>query len=188
MWIMAVKKRRSAFPGKIRTMQVVVGFDPEKLKAPFLLRCGALLVDYIVFIVVPVVTILISRFIGYDGAKLLNSPLSKSGWLISILLAVTNFVIFPAIGGQSLGKMLTGIRISASDGGTPSIRSLLLRHMVGYPLTLLTLGAGYLVSAFTPGGRALHDYVAGTVVVYGQKIITEKRYVKKVNKAADEAG
>lgn len=164
---------------RIRTTRIVVGFDPAVLKAPFLLRCGALLVDYIVLVIVPVITLLIARYLGYDGSKLLNSSVSNSGWLISFLLGVLNLVIFPAIGGQSVGKLLTGIRIAATDGSSPGLSALLLRHLVGYPLTLMTLGIGFLWSAVSPGGRALHDYLAGTVVVYGKASVSEKRYVKK---------
>jgi uncharacterized RDD family membrane protein YckC len=161
-----------------------VGFDPSQLKAPFLLRCGALLIDYILLIIVPVATLLIGRSFGFDGSKLLNSPIANSGWLITFLIFVTNLLILPVVNGQSLGKMLTNIKITAADGARPSIFSMALRHLVGYPLTLLTGGLGFAISAFTPGGRALHDYVAGTFVVYGHKAISEKRYVKKTDKAA----
>jgi uncharacterized RDD family membrane protein YckC len=162
-----------------------VGFDPFLLKAPFLLRCGALLIDYIVLIIVPVSTLLLGRWFGYDGAKLLNSPIANSGWLITLLLAVTNFLILPAVNGQSLGKILTGLKITGSDGTKPSVFSLAARHLIGYPITLLTGGLGFLLCSVTPGGRALHDYIAGTSVIYGHKTISEKRYVKKTSKAAD---
>lgn len=141
------------------------------------------MIDYIVLVIVPVATLLIGRFFGYDGAKLLNSPIANSGWLITFLIGVTNFVILPAVNGQSLGKMMTGIKITGSDGTRASILSLAIRHIIGYPITLLTGGLGFILSAFSPGGKALHDYIAGTCVVYGHKTITEKRYVKKDSKA-----
>lgn len=177
-------KKRPPARKKIRTDRVVVGFDPEKLKAPFLLRCGALLIDYIVLVAVPVATLLLARSFGYDGAKLLNSALSTSGWLISFVLAILNFLVLPAITGQSLGKMITGIKIASKDGTAAGTGSLMLRHLVGYPLTLLTLGLGFIWAAFSPSGRALHDYIAGTVVIFGRKSITEKRYVRKSKVAA----
>jgi uncharacterized RDD family membrane protein YckC len=31
------------------------------------------------------------------------------------------------------------------------------------------MGLGFLLAAFTPSGRALHDYIAGTIVVFGKK-------------------
>lgn len=161
-------------PKKSNTEQVVVGFDTEKLKAPFLLRCGSLLIDYILIVSVPTISVLLGRFIGYDGSKLLNSEIHNAGWLIMILLAVTNFIIFPMFSGQSIGKLLTGLRITNKDGTMPGFSSLLLRHVIGYPITLLTGGLGFLLAAFTPSGRALHDFLAGTIVVFGQKNVKQK--------------
>jgi uncharacterized RDD family membrane protein YckC len=41
----------------------------------------------------------------------------------------------------------------------------MLRHTVGYLASLVTLGLGFLLAAFNREGRALHDLIAGTVVV-----------------------
>ncbi len=159
---------------KVRIKQVVVGFDPEKLKAPFLLRCGALLIDYILLMILPVSGLLLARFIGNEGAKLLNSEINNVAWLITFLLALTNFLIFPMFSGQSVGKMLTGLRIANVDGSAPGFSSILVRHSLGYLLTFLTGGIGYLFSVFNDKGRALHDFVSGTVVVYGSKSLKRK--------------
>jgi uncharacterized RDD family membrane protein YckC len=160
------------FPVKrSRVEQVIVDFDAERLRAPFLLRCGAILIDYILLVCMPVISLLLGRSFNYDGAKLLTSEVSNAGWLIMILLAITNFVIFPLFTGKSLGKMLTGLRIVKADGNPPLLTSLLIRHLVGYPLTILTLGLGFLIAAFNQKGRALHDLLAGTVVVYGRRKI-----------------
>lgn len=148
--------------------QVIVDFDVERLKAPFLLRCGALLIDYILLVSVPVISLLLGRFQEYDGTKLLNSEASNAGWLILILLIITNFVIFPLFSGQTVGKILTGLRIVKSDGSPASFSRLLVRHLIGYPITALTLGIGFLLAVLTANGRALHDYLAGTIVVYGR--------------------
>lgn len=155
---------------------VIVDFDVERLKAPFLLRCGAILIDYILLVSVPVVSLLLGRSFEYDGAKLLNSEVSNAGWLIMILFGITNFVILPMFSGQSIGKMLTGLRVVRTDGNAPSFSRLLIRHLLGYPLTILTAGLGLLFAVLNSKGRALHDFLAGTVVIYGRKRI-EKREV-----------
>ena len=165
-----VERTFSPTPGvRTRTEEVIVNFDATKVKAPFLLRCGALLIDYIILVSLPVLGLLLGRLSGDDGAKLFKSGFNSAGWLIAILLAVTNFIIFPMLGGQSIGKLFTGLRIINKDGQAATFGQLLLRHLVGYPLTALTFGLGFLFSAFSAKGRALHDLVAGTVVVYGQK-------------------
>jgi len=164
-----------AVPAKaIRTEQVIVDFEAERLKAPFLLRCGAILIDYILLIAIPVVSLLLARFFEDDPSKLLKSEITNTGWLIMVLLALTNFVIFPMFSGQSIGKMLTGLRVVRTDGSAPSFSRLFVRHLIGYPLTALTLGIGFLFSVLSYKGRALHDFLAGTVVVYGQRRMEKK--------------
>ncbi|MEO6588379.1 MAG: RDD family protein [Pyrinomonadaceae bacterium] len=153
----------------LRTETVIVDFDAQRLKAPFLLRCGAFLIDYILLVSVPVIGLLIARYSGEDGAKLLNSEINSTGWLIALLLGLTNLVIFPMFSGQSLGKMLTGLRVVNMQGDFPSFGKLLLRNSIGYLLTMLTGGLGFLFSVFNNKGRALHDLLAGTIVIYGQR-------------------
>jgi len=159
-----------------RTQQVViVNFDVERLKAPFLLRCGAVLVDYILVVSIPVISLLLSRMFQDDPSKFLKS--ANTGWLIMVLFVITNFIIFPMFSGQTIGKILTGLRIVTTSGDAPSFSRLLVRHLIGYPLTLLTLGLGFLFSVFSYKGRALHDFLAGTVVVYGQRR-TERKEIQ----------
>lgn len=148
---------------------VIVDFTPEKLKAPFLLRCGALLIDYIVLVSIPVVTLLLSRYMGNDGAKLLGSSINNAGWLIALLLGLTNFIILPMVSGQTIGKLLTGLRIVQIDGTPASTGSVVLRQTLGYILTAGSFGTGFLISVLSSKGRALHDYIAGTVVIYADK-------------------
>ncbi|MBA2621823.1 MAG: RDD family protein [Acidobacteria bacterium] len=161
---------RTKAPAKnFRAVRRVVSFDVERLKAPFLLRCGAILIDYILLAAVPVTGLLLGRFFNYDGAKLLNNEVGNAAWLITLLLFATNFFIFPLLSGQSVGKMLTGLKIVRKDGGEATLPALLIRHLIGYPLVILTAGFGFLISVFNSKGRALHDFLAGTVVVYGER-------------------
>ncbi|MDH3493471.1 MAG: RDD family protein [Acidobacteriota bacterium] len=146
---------------------IVRGFDAEKLRAPFVLRCGAMMIDYIVVLLIPVASLLLGRLLQYDGAKLLNSEINNTGWLITILLCLTNFVIFPMFSGQSIGKMATGLRLVRMDGTIPGFGPVIMRHLIGYPLTLASGMIGFLISLLNKEGRALHDFLAGTVVVYG---------------------
>ncbi|HEV7643595.1 MAG TPA: RDD family protein [Pyrinomonadaceae bacterium] len=164
---MAVRTDR-AVPAR-RMEQVIVNFDAERVAAPFVLRCAALCVDYMVVVAIPVLILMIGRMMGNDGSKLLGGPLNTMGWLIAILVGLTNLIILPAVGGQSLGKALTGIRIVAMNGEAANFNQLLRRNILGYLLTVVTLFLGFIAAAFTPGGRALHDYIAGTVVIYAQK-------------------
>ena len=148
--------------------EIVIGFSPEAVRAPFLLRCGALIIDYIIVVAIPVVGLLLSRFAGNDGAQLLNEGLSSAGWLIAILVGLTNMIFLPMFTGQTFGKIATGLRIVRIDGTSPSIGSVAFRQTIGYFLTLASLGIGFFISVFSSKGRALHDYLTGTVVIHAQ--------------------
>ena len=171
---MSVNAEKTIAVNRTKAEKVVVNFDAERLKAPFLLRCGAFLIDYILLVCIPVIALLLGRFYGTDGVKLLNSELSSTGWVVMLLLGLTNFVIFPMFSGQSIGKMLTGIRIVQKDGSPPTFLQLLLRHTVGYFLTALTGGLGFLFSALNEKGRALQDLIGGTVVIYGKQKVSKE--------------
>jgi len=66
--------------------------------------------------------------------------------------------------GATPGKMAMGMKIIMANGEPITGAAAVLRH-VGYLASGLTLGIGYLMIAFTPQKRGLHDYIAGTLVV-----------------------
>jgi len=171
---MSVNAEKNIAVKRAKTEQRIVNFDPERLRAPFLLRCGAFLIDYILLFSVPVLFLILGKSYGNDGVKLLNSEIVNAGWLIMLLLGLTNFVIFPMFSGQSIGKMLTGIRIVRKDGTPPSFLQLLLRHTIGYLLTAITGGLGFIFAAFNEKGRALQDLIGGTIVIYGRQKISKE--------------
>ena len=147
--------------------EVVVEFSVAALRAPFALRCAALFIDYILIVAVPVLGLVIDRLIGGGTGKFSNN----TAWFIAFLLGVSDLLIFPALSGQTLGMMMCRLRIVRADGGDPSVARIIIRNTLGFLLTLLTLGFGFLLAAFTSNGRALHDYVAGTIVIFGSKRI-----------------
>jgi uncharacterized RDD family membrane protein YckC len=81
-----------------------------------------------------------------------------------VLLNGGYLVAFVAASGQTIGKMVTGIRVMRDDGGRVDIAGAALRA-AGCAVSLLTAGLGYLPAFVTADGRALHDRLAGTRVV-----------------------
>lgn len=136
----------------------------QRLRAPFPLRCGAILIDYIVLISFLVVSTLVARMLG-GGARSAGSSAETAGILITITMAVLNLGILPGLTGLTLGKWATGLRIEKNDGGNLGIGRAFLRHFVGYPLSFALLGLGFLMAAVSVHGRGLHDIIAGTIVV-----------------------
>ncbi len=135
----------------------------ERLRAPFSLRCGAVLIDYLLLVSIIAFATLLERVFG-DGRRG-GATMLFASYVVTAAVAFLNLVVLPAWTGRSLGKWATSLRIERRDGVPLSIGRALLRHLVGYPLTLVTLGAGFLLAAFSNEGRALHDLLAGTVVV-----------------------
>ncbi len=156
-------------PDRSRNQEIIVNFDPYRLSAPFFLRCGAVLIDYILVLIVPVAMMLLGRYFGNDGAKLVAGGLNDTGWMLAVLVAIGNFVLLPVASGRSIGKIVTGLKIVTIDGRDAKPLKIVLRNLLGYSVTLLTLGLGFLVSALNSSGRSLHDYLFGTVVIYADR-------------------
>jgi len=133
----------------------------DELSAPFLLRCGAVLIDYIIFLIFPVGGLLSDRI--FSGG--LDIVADSTLWFLAVILSLVNIVLLPLICRQSIGKLLTGLRIISVKGERSTSGAVLLRQTLGYILTLATLGLGFLICLFTPRARTLHDYLAGTRVV-----------------------
>jgi uncharacterized RDD family membrane protein YckC len=136
----------------------------ERFRAPFSLRCGAMLIDYILIASIVALSTLVARTLG-GAARMAGGSAEMTGLLIALVVALLNFVVLPGWRGQTIGKWATGLRIQRKDGRPLGWIHSLLRHLVGYPFSLLTLGMGFLVAAFNSQGRTLHDLIAGTVVV-----------------------
>ena len=135
----------------------------ERLRAPFSLRCGALLIDYIVLAGVMAFATLLARLFG--DMRRGSSVVLVAGYVAVAVVALLNLVLVAGLSGRTLGKWIAGLRIERRDGEPLSFGRALVRHTVGYALTLATLGLGFLLAAFNSQGRALHDLLAGTIVV-----------------------
>ena len=66
--------------------------------------------------------------------------------------------------GQTVGMMAVHIKVAARDRRRLSFRRALARTFA-FPLSMLPLGLGLLTILFSSENRALHDYLAGSVVL-----------------------
>ena len=146
--------------------ETIVDFSPEQMKAPFALRIAALCVDYLVFLLLPVTWLVLARFFSDTGTP---DSIGNFIWFVGFVLLVANSILLPMAGGQSLGKLIFGMHIVKNDGTRADVTSILMRNVFGYTLTLCSAGLGFLFSALSSKGRAMHDYIAGTMVVRGRK-------------------
>jgi len=81
------------------------------------------------------------------------------GWLYEALLT-------SGPRGATLGKQAVGVRIVRADGTPLSFGRATGRHFLKVFVTpMVPLAIGYLLAAFTSGKRALHDFMADTLVI-----------------------
>lgn len=85
--------------------------------------------------------------------------------IILYLMPVVLVLLFWSAKQATPGKMLIGAKIvDANSGLAPTFSKLCIRY-IGYLVSLIPLGLGYLWIAFDPKKQGWHDKLAGTVVV-----------------------
>jgi uncharacterized RDD family membrane protein YckC len=70
-----------------------------------------------------------------------------------------------AVTGKTFGMALLGVRVVRTDGDAAGVKRAVVRTLA-LPLSFLLLGLGFLGILTGRQRRALHDVIAGTVVVY----------------------
>jgi uncharacterized RDD family membrane protein YckC len=98
---------------------------------------------------------------GLDPGWLLGG-LAAAAWT---LVAGGYFVLFWTVAGQTPGMRPMRIQVLAPDGAPPHpLRSIV--RFVGLLLSIALLFIGFLPILFDSRRRGLHDFIAGTVVMY----------------------
>jgi uncharacterized RDD family membrane protein YckC len=129
-------------------------------QAGFLLRIGAFMLDMIAtMIFLLFVTFVVSNFSSYPEI------ISKISNIFLLVFFISNFLIFPCVKGQTIGKWLIGIRIISSDQTKAKISQILIRHILGYFLALFPFALGLLWIIWDPKQQGWHDKLAKTLVI-----------------------
>ena len=107
------------------------------------------------------------------GGMISSAPEAGLEWLdttasslLVVLIVLCYFTLFVGFRGQTPGKMLLGLKIVRTTGDQVGYGRALVRW-IGQCLSLLPLGLGVLMAAFSRRKQALHDKIAGTYVVRG---------------------
>jgi uncharacterized RDD family membrane protein YckC len=129
----------------------VIGTRP----AGFWIRAVAFAIDLIVlFLVQASLRLLAVRFWGADMA-----PVGP----FTLLFAALYSTVLHALTGQTIGKLMVGVRVVNIDGSDVAVGAALLRF-VGYFASFATFTLGYVMAGLRRDKRALHDLLAGTRV------------------------
>lgn len=84
--------------------------------------------------------------------------------LFLLMVKGSYFCVFTALGGQTVGKMATGIRVVAEDDRDVEPARAVQRTLAALA-SVATVGIGFAPALFAGDRRTLHDRVAGTRVV-----------------------
>jgi uncharacterized RDD family membrane protein YckC len=106
-----------------------------------------------------------------SGADLIFAPAMIGALgistLIGLALGAAFEVYFLTNHGATPGKMALGLRVIRADGGPISPMLALGRHFAMW-ISAFILMIGYIMAAFDPEKRALHDRICETRVVYSR--------------------
>jgi uncharacterized RDD family membrane protein YckC len=133
-------------------------------QAGFGLRYGAWMFDFLITLIALMTFTFIVSAIGRRAVVDSNQDLFIVGGLTALLLVI-NFVVLAGLNGQSAGMRILGIQIARVDGKRFTMKGAMLRHLVGYPLSMLLFFLGFLWMLWDPRQQAWHDKLAGTIVV-----------------------
>jgi uncharacterized RDD family membrane protein YckC len=130
--------------------------------AGFWVRAVALLIDYGVVEMLAAAVRGGARALWGDGAQS-SRVLATAVGAFPALFGVVYMVLFHWLWGQTFGKMALRVRVTTVDGRPLSLGAAVLRG-IGFAISVLTVGLGFLMAAVRSDKRALHDLLAGTRV------------------------
>jgi uncharacterized RDD family membrane protein YckC len=124
--------------------------------AGFWIRLVAFAIDLAVIVLAQFVLqlVAVARF-GPGGAP---GPVA----FFTFVFAVAYPTVLHALTGQTLGKLLTRVRVVALDGEALPLGAALLRAVAFWAALPLTLGIGHIVGGLRKDKRAFHDLLAGS--------------------------
>jgi uncharacterized RDD family membrane protein YckC len=95
----------------------------------------------------------------------------------SVIVGLAYYTWMTKVWGQTLGKMIFGLRVIRKDGRPLDWLTVIFREVIGkFISNFFGLHLGYIWSIFHLKKQAWHDQIGDTLVVY-DKEVTYQRYV-----------
>jgi uncharacterized RDD family membrane protein YckC len=130
--------------------------------AGFWIRALAAGLDFVVFA-------LVQFSLGLIGRRMLGGDVESAATLrplvgfFTLVFAGAYTTVLHSFAGQTIGKMIVGIRVVAGEEGPPPFGAALLRFGA-YFASVATFTLGFVMAGLRHDKRALHDLIAGTRV------------------------
>ena len=164
----------SARHGVLRLKKDIADFK----RAGFLIRSIAMIIDILFVVMLDIglllaTAVLIGKTTGIvdmvltsRGLEFLKDliPLVKTAATMMFVVPPLFFIAMITFFGQTIGKMIMGIRVVRSDGRPVSLLISTVRFLAYFPCGLL-LFAGFLWILWDPERQGWHDMIADTLVI-----------------------
>ncbi|WP_166462464.1 RDD family protein [Psychrobacillus vulpis] len=155
----------------------------EHKSAGFWIRFWAYMIDIIILSSIGMILI---KPIFRVFSLQINDPTWYAPFtLITSFIFYAYFVLMTKFLNQTVGKMIFGIRVISMDGGKLKWSTVLFREWIGRLISVIPLNIPYIAVAFTPRNKAIHDFIADTLVIHEavydkkDKIVYEKSLTAK---------
>ncbi len=152
----------------------------RKTVQPPAFRYGGFWMRFWAYLLDLVVVAAVSGIIVKPVFRALDLQLSASGIftpinIASALIFYLYFVLMTKFFGQTLGKMVFGLKVIPLNGEKLSWSTVIFREWIGRYISA-TIWILYVVAAFTPKKQALHDMFANTAVIHERTETAEPAY------------
>ncbi|GEM_PF-2408990 len=140
--------------------------------ASFTKRLLAFLIDVLIFILIH----LFSWYLISASSNINQLAQNVLIYLITVLLPTFIFgsIIYTALMtsrfGGSLGKLLTGIKVTDETGNLLTVKRSIFRHTIGYTFSYTFFGLGYLAIIKDKLKQGWHDKATGSLVIVKNNI------------------
>ncbi|WP_186278853.1 RDD family protein [Lysinibacillus sp. BW-2-10] len=143
----------------------------EEKTAGFWMRFWAFIIDSL--IVSAIVGILVNPIFHLFGWSLAENNWYAPMTIISGLFYYAYFVLLTKFWNQTIGKMIFGLKVKSINGAPLDWATVLFREVIGRFInnTIIIL---YVIAAFMPKNKGLHDVISDTVVVHEKVFIKNK--------------
>jgi uncharacterized RDD family membrane protein YckC len=138
--------------------------------AGFWVRLVAFLLDVFVIIIAQ---FLLGRLAALRWGADVDGVTRFSGGVafFTLVFAVVYPAALHAIAGQTLGKLVMGVRVVGVDGALLPLGAALLRAVVSLLALVFAFGLGHVIGGLRKDKRALHDLLAGSRVEHLPRVV-----------------
>lgn len=145
--------------------------------AGFWRRLAAALIDTLLFMVL---------FFIVMGPGYASAPLGSLVWLMENAMSMAITVVFWVRILGTPGKLLMGCHVVDATSGKPvTVTQAILRYL-GYYVSALPLGLGFLWIAWDKRKQGFHDKIANTIVLYNANLQTDDESQKSLQQLISE--